>query len=148
MRVHEERAAELFNSGYNCAQAVLAAFCDETGMSQEEALKLASSFGGGIGGTHENVCGALSGAFMALGLKEGYTDPKDPQAKKEHYARIRELTKAFTDRHGSMQCRDLLASCAREPKNPKYTQCRPCTAFVADAAQILDEALKQNRAKE
>ena len=147
MSVHEQRAAELFNSGYNCAQAVLAAFCDKTGMSEAEALRLASSFGGGIGGTHENVCGALSGAFMVMGLQKGYTDTKDPQAKKEHYARIQELAKAFVERHGSMQCPDLLQNSAKVPKNPKLASGRPCTAFVADAAQILDEMLEKDRAK-
>ncbi len=145
MSTHEQRAAELFNSGYNCAQAVLAAFCDETGMSEKEALRIASSFGGGIGGTHENVCGALSGAIMVMGLQKGYIDPKDPQAKKEHYARIQELIKAFAHRHGSTQCPYLLQSSAKAPNNPKLASGRPCTAFVADAAQFVEEALEKNQ---
>ena len=71
-----EKARELFKSGYNCAQSVFCAFCDETGMSFEEALKLSSSFGGGMGRLRE-VCGAVSAMFMIAGIKYGYTTPNN-----------------------------------------------------------------------
>ena len=63
---HEEKAQALFLEGCNCAQAVFAAFCDVTGFSRQEAMRLASSFGGGVGRMRE-ICGALSGAFFGHG---------------------------------------------------------------------------------
>lgn len=79
MSSNEERAIELFKQGYNCAQAVFAAFSEELGMEFETALKLSSSFGGGMGRLRE-VCGAVSGMFAVAGMKYGYTDPKDNKA--------------------------------------------------------------------
>lgn len=84
---HSDLAEKLFLEGYNCSQAVLAAFEDVTGISRREALRLSSSFGGGMGRLRE-VCGAVTGAFMVLGLLYGYEDPKDRVAKTTHYARI------------------------------------------------------------
>ena len=68
---HAERAKELFKSGYNCSQAVLGAFCEELGMDFETAMKVASSFGGGMGRLRE-VCGAVSAMFMIAGILKGY----------------------------------------------------------------------------
>ena len=76
-----ELAAQHFASGYNCAQAVLLAFCDKTGLDETTAAKLTSGFGGGIGRLRE-VCGTVSGAALILGMVEGYSDPHDPEAKK------------------------------------------------------------------
>lgn len=77
---HREKAKEYFLSGYNCAQSVFMAFCEETGLDEETAAKLASSFGGGMGRLRE-VCGAVSGMFMAAGLIKGYSDPGTRRAK-------------------------------------------------------------------
>lgn len=79
---HAEKARDLFLSGCNCAQAVFGAFCDETGMDRETAMRLCSSMGAGMGGLRE-VCGAVSGAFLAAGLLLGDSGC-DPQKKKEH----------------------------------------------------------------
>ena len=84
---HAGKAMELFLDGYNCAQSVFTAFCDLHGMEEKEALRLSSSFGGGMGRMRE-VCGALSGIFMAAGLLYGYDSPDDKDAKTEHYRRI------------------------------------------------------------
>ena len=81
---HAGKAMELFLDGYNCAQSVFTAFCDLHGMEEMEALRLSSSFGGGMGRMRE-VCGALSGIFMAAGLLYGYDSPDDKDAKTEHY---------------------------------------------------------------
>ena len=74
---HEEEAKRLFMQGYNCAQAVFCAFCDETGLDIDTAARMASSFGGGMGRLRE-VCGTVSGALLALGILRGYDDPADP----------------------------------------------------------------------
>ena len=95
-----EHAMELFKQGYNCSQSVFAAFCEECGMDFETALKLSSSFGGGMGRLRE-VCGAVSGMFMVAGMKYGYTDPEDSTSKAEHYKRIQELAEQFKEKNGS-----------------------------------------------
>ena len=91
MSKHSDYAKELFKRGYNCSQSVLVAFCDETGLDIEDALKISSSFGGGMGRLRE-VCGAVSGMFMVVGMKYGYTDPTDKQKKSEHYNIIQSLS--------------------------------------------------------
>ena len=90
MNTHTEKAAEFFLSGCGCAQAVLAAFTDVTGLDEKTAALLSSSFGGGMGRLRE-VCGSLSGAFAAVGILRGYSDPKDTEKKKELYALIQEI---------------------------------------------------------
>ena len=80
---HAKEAERLFMEGYNCAQAVFCAFRDQTGLGLEAAARLASSFGGGIGRLRE-VCGAVSGALLALGMLRGYDDPQDAAAKAAH----------------------------------------------------------------
>ena len=106
--IHGDMAEKLFLEGYNCAQSVLCAFEDITGIERETAAKLASSFGGGLGRMRE-VCGAVSGASMVLGIVEGYYDPKAYDAKKAHYARVQEFAKRFKEHNGSIICRELLS---------------------------------------
>ena len=84
MSKHSEYAKQLFLEGYSCSQSIAAAFCDETNMRLEDAVKISSSFGGGMGRLRE-VCGAVSGMFMVVGAKYGYTDPTDELRKSEHY---------------------------------------------------------------
>ncbi|MDD2550794.1 MAG: C-GCAxxG-C-C family protein, partial [Bacteroidales bacterium] len=72
-------ALELFKSGFNCSQAVLAAFSEECGISRETALKIACPFGGGIGG-YGRTCGALTGGLMVIGLKYGATKATNLEA--------------------------------------------------------------------
>ena len=90
---HTEEARRLFLAGYNCAQAVFCAFCDETGLDIDTAARLSSSFGGGMGRLRE-VCGAVSAASMVLGLAKGYDRPGDPELKKRHYELVREFAAA------------------------------------------------------
>lgn len=148
MSKHSEKAGELFREGYNCAQSVFTAFCDETNMDKEAALKLSSSFGGGMGRLRE-VCGALTGIFMVAGIKYGYSNPKDDDAKAEHYALIQELAKRFKEKNGTIICRELLDLSEKHSlptpakRNEEYYATRPCERFVCEAAEILDEILEQ-----
>ncbi|MEG1741361.1 MAG: C-GCAxxG-C-C family protein, partial [Acetivibrio sp.] len=103
----EKKAKELFHEGYNCAQAVFLAFSDLYDIDEETAIKLSSSFGGGMGRLRE-VCGAVSGMFMVAGTLYGYSDPKASTEKQEHYKRIQELAKKFQEENGSIVCRELL----------------------------------------
>lgn len=149
MNSSREHAIELFKQGYNCSQSVFGAFCEECGMDFETALKLSSSFGGGMGRLRE-VCGAVSGMFMVAGMKYGYSNPKDNISKAEHYKRIQELAEQFKERNGSLVCRELLGlstqseSYIPEKRTDEYYQKRPCAEIVGDAAEIIDEFMKSN----
>jgi C_GCAxxG_C_C family probable redox protein len=148
MSAHSQRAMELFKQGYNCSQAVLAAFCDEIGMDFETALKISSSFGGGMGRLRE-VCGAVSGMFMVAGMKYGYTDSKDKLAKAEHYKLIQSMAKQFKENNSSLICRELLGLMAQsesyipEARTEEYYKKRPCVALVGDAADIIHQFMKK-----
>ena len=144
---HRELAAELFLSDSNCAQAVLEAFGDVTGLEKSLAAKLASSFGGGMGRMRE-VCGAVSGMLMALGLKYGYADPKDRAGKTAQYELVRALADEFKKENGSIICRELLGLDENfKPKPPEerteaYYKKRPCGELCRHAAEILEAYLK------
>lgn len=146
MNKNPERAAQLFKEGYNCSQAVLAAYCDELEMDFESTLKLASSFGGGMGRLRE-VCGAVSAMFMLAGLKYGYIDPKDNDAKAQHYKLIQDLASRFREKNGSIVCSELLGldkkfKAETDGQNPTIVpQKRPCAELVRCAAEIVDEVM-------
>ena len=140
---HAEKARALFLSGCSCSQAVFAAFADDFGMDQDTALKLASSFGGGMGGMRE-TCGAVSGMLMAAGMKWGYSEVGDLEKKTAHYARVRQLIDSFKAEHTTIVCRELLAHLGELKKDPsartaEYYKVRPCVMFVETAARLLDE---------
>lgn len=147
MTEHETKAKELFESGYNCAQAVLAAFSDVTGMDEKTSMAVASSFGGGMGRMRE-VCGAVSGALMAAGMIYGgdcNAHANGGADKSAHYARVRLLMERFRGENGSYVCRELLSLPAGasggepERRSPEYYRRRPCVDMVRCAARILDE---------
>lgn len=147
MSAHAQLAKELFEKGYNCSQAIFAAFCDETGLELETALKISSSFGGGMGRLRE-VCGAVSGMFLVVGAKYGYTMPDDNAAKHEHYRLIQALATKFQECEGTIICRELLGRQAgwdnpnSDERTRDYYNVRPCTRYVEEAAAILDEYME------
>ena len=149
MDKHSDKAAELFREGYNCAQAAFTAFCDQTGMDTETALCLSSSFGGGMGRLRE-VCGALTGVFMAAGIKYGYSNPTDDDAKAEHYALIQEIARRFKEINGTIICRELLELSegssipVPEKRTEQYYASRPCERFVYEAAHIMDDIIRES----
>lgn len=135
-----EKAKELFLQGYNCSQAVLGAFCDEIDLEFETAIKLSSSFGGGMGQLRE-VCGAVSALFMIAGFKKGYTSPTDKEAKAEHYKRIQTLAKRFSEKRGSIICRELLAM--KPTDAAEQYRSRPCLVLVEEAALLAEQLLEE-----
>ena len=140
---HAEKARDLFLSGCSCSQAVFGAFAEELGVDHDTALRLASSFGGGMGGTR-SVCGAVTGMLMAAGLKQGYSDVGNLEVKTAHYARTRALLEAFAREHGTIICRELLANLQTLSQNPsartpEYYKTRPCARFVETAARLIEE---------
>ena len=143
---HSERAAELFLSGYNCAQAVAVAFSDVTGLNETASAKLASPFGGGMGRMRE-VCGAVSGILMVYGYLYGYDHP-DPDAQKKCYATVQKLAEKFRQQAGSIICREILknppSDPAPTPRTEEYYKQRPCARMVMIAANLLDEYITNN----
>lgn len=136
MGASSEKALELFKEGYNCSQAVFGAFSNDIGMELKSALRIASSFGGGMGRLRE-VCGAVSGMFMVAGILYGYDNPEEMEAKKEHYKLIQELAQRFKDINGTIVCRELLGL-GKGPDNPtpesrteSYYTRRPCAESVS-----------------
>jgi C_GCAxxG_C_C family probable redox protein len=140
-------ARKLFEKGYNCSQSVLGAFCEELGFDFETALKLSSSFGGGMGRMRE-VCGALTGAFMVAGLKKGYTSPENDKGKAEHYKLIQAIAQKFKEENGSILCYEILGlekkgdSFVPAKRTDEYYEKRPCSECVASAAKIIEEFIK------
>ena len=148
----KQKAAELFCAGYNCSQAVFAAFCDITGFEEKAALRLASSFGGGVA-RHRDICGAVSGCAMVLGVLYGHDEP-DRDKCAEHYARVSEFLNRFAEENGSVICRDLLAlteerakADAKEPTPTKRDEAfykdRPCARFVISAVELLVKEIEK-----
>ena len=139
-----------FLKGYGCAQAVLLAYADLTGIDEKTLARLGSSFGGGMGRLRE-VCGAVSGAFAVLGFLCGYDDPTDKEGKSRHYADVRELARRITEKSGSgsIICREILASRSipneaggeAEARTPEYYHKRPCAELVYVAAETVGEML-------
>ena len=149
MTDHAECSRQLFLKGYNCAQAVFCAFSDVTGFDLDTSARMASSFGGGLGRLRE-TCGVVSAAALVLGIVKGYDDPADYEAKKRHYALVREFAERFRAKHKSIICRDLLTTAGLTPqtggepeqRSAEFYDRRPCPNLVYDASLILDEMLK------
>ena len=146
-----EKAEELFMSGCNCAQAVLLAFSDLTKLDPDTARRIASGFGGGMARMRE-VCGAVSGMFMAAGLLYG-SSGLSHEEKAAHYVRLQALAAQFREKNGSILCRELLSgvktdgSPLPQRRTAEYYQKRPCVQLVSDAAQILEAYIREHPLK-
>jgi C_GCAxxG_C_C family probable redox protein len=141
-----ERAVARFVSGYNCAQSVLFAFCEDVGLDQNKALKIACGFGAGMG-RKEEVCGAVTGGIMAIGLKHGRGEKDTQKATEITYAKVRELMNLFSEKHGSYICRQLLNGCdlSNDEGHKLYLAndyrnkiCKPC---VQSVVKIVEEII-------
>ncbi len=145
MLTNAQKAKENFKNGYNCAQSVFMTYAEKFGFDKNTALKLSSSFGGGMGRMRE-VCGAVSAMFMIAGLAKGYTENNNDEVKAKHYELIQNLAQKFKDKNGTIICRELLGlekgennSFVPTKRTEKYYQERPCENFVADACEIIDK---------
>ena len=146
METHSEMAEAKFREGYNCAQSVLFSFCEEVGLDAETALKLSCGLGAGMGRQGE-VCGAVSGGIVVLGLKFG-RGKNDKRAETDlTYSKIREFMNRFSAKHRSCLCRELLSGCdLRTPDGQSYyinnecfnLICCPC---VRDAAALVEHMI-------
>jgi C_GCAxxG_C_C family probable redox protein len=140
-----ERAVSLFQKGFNCSQSVCTAFARDLGYSEEQALKVSSAFGGGMGHNDE-MCGAVSGALMVIGMKYGRVKVDDAEAKLKCYTLAADFMTRFKKMHGSVQCTDLLGCNLSTEQGMQQARDRDlfntlCVDFVRDAAGILEGLL-------
>lgn len=140
---------DLFKSGYNCSQAVVAAFADVYGLDRDLALRLASSFGGGFG-RMRLTCGTVSGMGMLAGLENGSTDAGDNAAKGRNYELVQSLANKFKGETGSIICAEMLGlkpmaatPSTPEARTPEYYRKRPCVELVGLACRIYAEHLNE-----
>lgn len=144
-----ERARQLFESGYNCAQSVFLAFSDVTGLDAELAATFAAPFGGGMGRLRE-VCGTVSGMSMVAGFIYPNSRPNDTASKKRTYAAVQDMAERFRAENGSIVCRELLGLAQRKDdptpseRTPEYYRRRPCSEYVAIAAGIVASKINES----
>jgi C_GCAxxG_C_C family probable redox protein len=141
-----EDAVNCFRNGYTCSQAVLSTYSEQLGLDKETALKLACPFGSCMARTAK-MCGAVSGAYMLIGLKYGDFLPEDKEAKEKCFSLARQFTNRFHEIHGSINCFDLLKSDLTTPEGLKYITENSlwetlCPIFIRDACQLLEELLE------
>lgn len=142
----KQKAIDNFKAGYNCSQAVFMAYSDLFEIDEKLAKQISAPFGGGMGRLGE-VCGALSGAFMSVGLRYPADNPNDKTAKAENYKAVQRVAEPFRQKFGTIVCRDLLDAKRQklEPNpsdpNSEFFAKRPCARFVAEAAEILGKEL-------
>jgi len=137
-----DEAVSCFNAGFNCSQAILTTYCEEFGMDKITALKIACGLGAGMGRLQE-TCGAVSGAYLLIGLKYGKYSKEDEPAKEKTYALVREFAKQFEERNKTTNCREILGiDLISGDKQIAVERVRAlCPKMVQDAAEIIEEIL-------
>lgn len=140
-----KKAQEQFKNGLNCSQSIISQYAERYELDVSTACKLATGFGGGMG-RMGNTCGALTGAYLVLGLEYGSDSAAEKDKKDQTYEKIQDFTHQFEQKHGSCNCRDLLGCDISTPEG--YQQARDkgltkskCPGFVQDATDILEQML-------
>lgn len=147
---HAEKAVDYYSRNFNCTQGVFTTYAVEHGIDEKLALKLATNFGGGA--RKGEMCGAVSGALMVLGLFYGHSESDDLDTKAKAYAMSEEYMNRFIQKNGSVVCRELLGYDLSKPeekaiikeKNLFHTL---CPEVIRSAVEILDELLEENSDK-
>lgn len=133
----KEIALETHNKGFNCAQSVFAALCNDVGVDREEALKLSACFGGGM--RCGEVCGAVTGALMVIGMKYGSTEDNDLDNKQFVGTKTLEFIKKFKARNNAILCRELLENSNRQTGSAR----KICPSLITNAVEIAEEMLAE-----
>ena len=141
----KEMAVAYFENNFNCSQAVFTTFAVEEGIPEELALKVATQFGGGM--RKGEVCGAVSGALMVLGLKHGHYHLDAPEEKAAAYRLSEEFMDRFIEKQGTVVCRELLGYNVSKPEDMvKIRELglfhSKCPEMIRSATEILEEMLK------
>lgn len=150
MNQRVQRAVELFMSGLNCSQSVVAAFADLYGFTEEQAVVVSNGFGGGVG-RMRMMCGAASGLVILAGMHTGQPTHDARKDKAQCYELVQQLMGKFKEENGSLICAELLGLKGPIPmgnfvpaeRNAEYYQKRPCSAKVESAARIFAQFLEE-----
>jgi C_GCAxxG_C_C family probable redox protein len=139
---HENTAAEKFKEGFNCAQSVLYSYAEELHLDPDLALRIANGFGGGMGRKQE-VCGAISGGILVLGLLYGRGAQDGKERQEKIYAEVRHLIDSFIKEHGTICCRELVSGCSlltEEGRKRFITEnfIEQCYQYVRTVCRILE----------
>jgi len=141
MKNKVDEVMECFGA-FDCSQAILSAWCEDYGLDKETALKLSCGFAAGMARL-SHTCGAVTGAYLVIGLKHGKCQPDDNQAKEKTFALMQEFDKRFIEKYSSTNCQELLGVDLRygDMKTAKEQVKKKCAVFVKDAAEILEAIL-------
>ncbi len=132
MTERAEQALRLHDKGYNCAQAVVCAYCDRFGLDEETAYKMAEGFGLGMG--LMDTCGALTGAFMLAGLRGSKGTAHPGETKGQTYKTTKMLAAAFREKNGTYLCRELKGVADGKVR-------RSCPGCIEDACALVEQYL-------
>ena len=146
--MHAERAVDYYSRNFNCTQGVFTTYAIEHGFDEKLALKLATNFGGGA--RKGEMCGAVSGALMVLGLLYGHSESDDLDTKTKTYAMAEEYMNRFIKKNGSVVCRELLGYDLSKPEEKavileKNLFRTLCPDLIRSAVEILDEFLEEQK---
>ena len=144
-------AYQYHKEGWNCAASVAGACADLAGRSPEELLPLAGGFGGGIGGSHEEVCGAVSGGVLVLSLCFPHAQGADQEAKRNLYRIAKEFCRRFSEVFGQTQCGALLQArpgvTEKTPAAARLGVTAHCDNMIVTAVELLEALVEEERAK-
>ncbi len=138
-----DEAVDLFDQGFICSQAVLAVFAPDFGLERDTAFRIAQGFGAGMART-DDVCGAVAGAVMVIGLRYGATKAQDHAAREKTYAAINDFIGGFAKRNGTVSCTALLGynlsdlNQRTEAHESGVVPAR-CPGFVRDAVELVEK---------
>ncbi|KAF0152495.1 MAG: CGCAxxGCC family protein [Ignavibacteria bacterium] len=142
-----EKTIKLYKEEYNCSQAILAAYAEELGIDEQTAIRVSSSFGGGIARTGK-TCGAITGALMVLGMKEWNSEVEKEEAKQHVYELSNKLMEEFRDRNKTLYCEELLGVSVstlegRAVVKANNLTVKVCHRVINDATEILDKIIQK-----
>lgn len=141
-----EKAIKLYKEEYNCSQAILSAYAEELGIDEKTAIRVASSFGGGIARTGK-TCGAVTGALMVLGMKQWNSDVEKEEAKQHVYKLSNQLMEEFQERNQTLNCEELLGVSVSTPEGRAVVKAnqlstKVCHRVINDVTEIFDKLIK------
>ncbi len=142
-----ELAYQYHKQGYNCAQSTAASFADVTGWTPEQLFTAMGGFGGGFGGSHEEACGAVSGALLVISILFPHTGGDNVEAKLRVYDLARTFRRRFLDTFGHTRCIDLLKArpgvSEKNPASLRLGVTAHCDNMIVTAVELLEELLRE-----
>lgn len=140
----KDKIIEQFKNGHNCSQSILTGYAEDLGLENHTALKIATGFGGGFGRSGE-TCGAVTGAFMVLGLKHGQSSISEKEGRAKTQESVRNFISDFKEKHGALNCKDLLGCDISTEEGFKESREKRelCYQFVETAAELTEKYLNK-----